>query len=208
MSKNNLTYINKSNDNKLNTNDLIKLGLYSLLVILLMAVGVGVCALIFSVIFSGKIYFSIFTTVGTGFFAAPAFTLIFHKINKKYSVFIVTIIVGLFLLLSGHLAVAFPFSLVGAVIAEYFFRKNNEYLSYIFFTLSGIGAIIPMYFMRAQYVAHLQARDFSASKIDFIMANSSMTMFYYIIILTIIFSIIGTYFGRKIYFKNFNKAGL
>ena len=61
-----------------------------------MAVGVGVCALIFSVIFSGKIYFSIFTTVGTGFFAAPAFTLIFHKINKKYSVFIVTIIVGLF----------------------------------------------------------------------------------------------------------------
>ena len=35
-----------------------------------------------------------------------------------------------------------------------------------------------------------------------------MKTFIFIVIVTIIFSIIGTYLGRKLYFKNFNKAGI
>ena len=83
-----LKYKNTGNDSKLKTKDLITLGLYTLLLILLMAVGVGVCAGVFSVLFAGKVYFSIFTPVATAVFAAPAFTLIFNKIKKNYSVFI------------------------------------------------------------------------------------------------------------------------
>lgn len=205
---NNLNYIKRNKDDKLTTSDLIKLGLYTLLLILLMAVGVGVCAAIFSVLFNGKIYFSVFTTVATGFFAAPAFTLIFNKINKKYAVFISALILGLFLLISGHVAIAFPLTILGGVIAEYFFRKNNEYISYIFFTIGGIGAIVPMYFMRDSYIEHLKTKNFAPEKIDFIMANADTKMFFIVIISTIIASLLGTYLGRKIYYKNFNKAGL
>lgn len=203
-----LKYIKKDNSDTLSIPDLIKLGLYTLLLILLMAVGVGACAVIFSVLFSGKIYFSIFTTVGTGLFAAPAFTLIFNKIKKKYTILIVSVVIGLFLVISGHAALSLPVSIVGGLVAEYFFRKNNEYLSYIFFTLSGIGAIIPIYFMKKNYIEHLHSKDYSQEKIDFIMSSSSMTMFFTVISFTIIFSILGTYIGRKIYFRNFNKAGL
>ena len=93
-------------------------------------------------------------------------------------------------------------------MAEIFSRKNNEYLSYIFFTLGQIGTVIPMYFMRDVYISHLKARGFSNEKIDFIMTNASLQMFVIIVVTTIIFSVIGTYIGRKIYFKNFEKAGL
>lgn len=203
-----LKYKNTGNDSKLKTKDLITLGLYTLLLILLMAVGVGVCAGVFSVLFAGKVYFSTFTSVATAVFAAPAFTLIFNKIKKNYSVFISAFILGLFLLLSGHTAIAFPIAVIGGILAEIFSRKNNEYLSYIFFTLGQIGTVIPMYFMRDVYISHLKARGFSNEKIDFIMTNSSLQMFVIIVVTTIIFSVIGTYIGRKIYFKNFEKAGL
>lgn len=205
---NNLNYVKRNNNGKLTTNDLVKLGLYTILLILLMAVGVGACAAFFSVVFSGKVYFSVYTTVGTSLFASLAFTLIFNKINKNYAVMIVSVIVGLFLLLSGHVALAFPLSVVCGVISEYFFRKNNEYLSYIFFNLGGLGSLIPMYFMKDNYIEHLKAKDYSQEKIDFIMTNSSINTFFIVVVLTILFSLIGTYIGRKVYFKNFNKAGL
>ncbi|MBU0278576.1 MULTISPECIES: MptD family putative ECF transporter S component [unclassified Gemella] len=203
-----LKYINKENDNKLKTKDLITLGLYTLLLILLMAVGLGVCAGVFSVLFAGKLYFSVFTTVATGLFAAPAYTLIFNKIKKDYAVFIAAFIIGVFLLLSGHPYIAFPITILGGLLAEYFFRKNNEYLSYIFFTLGGLGALMPMYFMRDSYIEHLKARGFSPEKIDFVMSNSSMNIFIVVVVLTIVFSALGTYIGRKLYFRNFDKAGL
>lgn len=202
-----LKYINKTNNN-LQINDLITLGLYNVLMIILMGVGVGVCAGVFSVLFAGKIYFALFTTVGTGLLAGPAYTLIFNKINKNYAVFISSVILGIFLLVSGHLAIAFPITLVGGVLAEYFYRLKNEYLSYLCFTLGGLGAIIPVYFMRDSYIKHLESRNFPIEKINFIMQNSNVQMFIIIIVATIVFSLIGTYIGRKIYYKNFDKAGL
>ncbi|MBF0714146.1 MptD family putative ECF transporter S component [Gemella sp. GH3] len=203
-----LKYIKNNSKDKLQINDLIKLGLYNLLLIILMGVGVGVCAVVISLLFAGKLYFSIFTTVGTGLFAAPAFTLIFHKINKNNAILITTVISGLFLLLSGHVALAFPITVLFGFIAEYYFRKGNEYLSYQCFTLGGIGTVIPLYFMKSSYIEHLQARGYSQEKVDFIMSNSSLEIFIIMIIATIFSTLLGTYISRKLYFKNFEKAGL
>lgn len=208
MTEQKLQYIDKKISSKLQTKDYITLGLYTLLIILLMAVGVGVLAAVFSILFSGKYYFAAFTTIATALFAAPAYTLIFHKINKKYAIFITTFILGLFLGLSGHALITFFFTVLGGVAAEYFFRKNNEYLSYLFYTLGSISAIIPMYFMKKNYIEHLHARGYSEEKINFIMSQTSIEVFIIILVLTIIFSFLGTYIGRKIYFRNFDKAGL
>lgn len=205
---NNLNYIKKDNSSNLATKDLITLGLYTLLMILLMGVGVGICAAFFSIFFAGKIYFAIFTTVGTGFFAAPAFTLIFQKINKKNAVLISSFVVSLFLLISGHVAISFVTQIIGGIVAEFFFRRNNEYLSYLFFTMGGLGAILPMYFMKNNYIAHMLERGFSQDKINFVMNSSSLQMFWIIIVSTIVFTLIGTYIGRSIYFRNFEKAGI
>ncbi len=205
---NNLNYIKKDKSTSLATKDLINLGLYNLLMILLMGVGVGICAAFFSVFFAGEIYFAIFTTVGTGFFAAPAFTLIFQKINKKYAVLISSFVLSLFLLISGHVAISFVTQMLGGLIAEFFYRRNNEYLSYLFFTMGGIGAILPMYFMKNNYITHMLERGFSQEKVNFVMNSASLQMFWIVIISTVIFTLIGTYIGRSIYFRNFEKAGI
>ncbi|MBF0709645.1 MULTISPECIES: MptD family putative ECF transporter S component [unclassified Gemella] len=204
----NLKYIKKEEQSKLNIKDLITLGLYNLLIILLMGVGVGVCAAFFSFAFNGQYYFAIFTTVGTGLFAAPAFSLIFNKIKKKNAILITTLIQAVFLLLSGHAAIAFFITIVAAILAEYFFRKNNEYLSYLAYTFGGIGAIIPVYFMKDSYIQHLRDKEYSQEKIDFIMHSSSLSVLLAVVIATVILTLLGTYIGRKIYFKNFDKAGI
>ena len=98
--------------------------------------------------------------------------------------------------------------IASAVLAEIAFRYGNEYLSYLFFNLGTIGIILPMFFMKDEYVRHLQNRNYSEEKINLVMSTTDLKTFVFIVIFTIIFSIIGTYLGRKLYFKNFNKAGL
>lgn len=208
MSEKKLKYTTYVDNKQLNIKDLITLALYNVLIILLMAVGLGICAAIFSVLFAGKVYFSVFTSVATALFAAPAYTLIFNKINKNYAIFISAFVLGLFLFLSGHAAVAFPISVIGGIVAEYFFRKRNEYLSYICYSLGNIGSIIPMYFMRNNYINHLTAKGFSQEKIDLILKHSDLMTFVIIVVLTILAAVIGTSIGRKIYFRNFDKAGI
>ena len=109
---------------------------------------------------------------------------------------------------SGHSVVGGVVLIVAAVLAEIAFRYGNEYLSYLFFNLGNIGIILPMFFMKDSYVKHLQNRNYSQEKINLVMSSTDMKTFIFIVIFTIIFSIIGTYLGRKLYFKNFNKAGI
>ena len=50
-----LKYINKEENKNLQIKDLITLGLYTILLILVMAVGIGISTLLTSVIFGGKV---------------------------------------------------------------------------------------------------------------------------------------------------------
>jgi len=124
------------------------------------------------------------------------------------AIFIMIAIIGIFMTVSGHSVVGGIVLIFAAVLAEIAFRYGNEYLSYLFFNLGNIGLILPMFFMKDSYVKHLQSRNYSDEKIKLVMSTTDMKTFIFIVIFTIIFSIVGTYLGRKLYFKNFNKAGL
>lgn len=203
-----LKYINKEENKNLQINDLITLGLYTILLIIVMGAGVGIGTLLTSVIFGGKVYFATYTSVVVALVCGGVYSLIFNKINKNMSIFIMTAIIALFMALSGHAFIGSIALFIAAIFAEFFFRKNNEYLSYLFFNLGNIGIILPMFFMKDNYIKHLQGRNFPQEKIDLVMQSSDMKTFVFIVVFTIIFSLVGTYFGRKIYFKNFKKAGL
>jgi len=56
-----LKYINKEENKNLQIKDLITLGLYTILLILVMAVGIGISTLLTSLIFGGKVYFATYT---------------------------------------------------------------------------------------------------------------------------------------------------
>jgi len=188
--------------------DLITLGLYTILLILVMAVGIGISTLLTSVIFGGKVYFATYTSITAALVCGSVYSLIFNKINKNMAIFIMIAIIGIFMSVSGHSIVGGIVLIFAAVLAEIAFRYGNEYLSYLFFNLGNIGIILPMFFMKDSYVKHLQNRNYSDEKINLVMSSTDMKTFIFIVVFTIIFSIIGTYLGRKLYFKNFNKAGL
>ena len=203
-----LKYINKEENKNLQIKDLITLGLYTILLILVMAVGIGISTLLTSVICGGKVYFATYTSITAAVVCGSVYSLIFNKINKNMAIFIMIAIIGIFMSVSGHSIVGGIVLIFAAVLAESAFRYGNEYLSYLFFNLGNIGIILPMFFMKDSYVKHLQNRNYSDEKINLVMSSTDMKTFIFIVVFTIIFSIIGTYLGRKLYFKNFNKAGL
>ena len=203
-----LKYVQNKNSKKLQIKDLITLGLYSILLILLMGVGVGLGTAVISIVFGGKVYFATFSSIATALTSGVAYSLIFNKINKNMAIFIMTLIMAMFLALSGHSILGSAVMFVFGIIAEFFFRRGSEYLSYLAFNLGTIGIILPMFFMKESYIEHLKGRNYPAAKIDLVMSNTSITTFVIIVVLTIVASILGTYLGRKIYFKNFSKAGL
>ncbi|AME09048.1 MULTISPECIES: MptD family putative ECF transporter S component [Gemella] len=203
-----LKYIDKQGNKKLQIKDLITLGLYTILLILSMAIGVGIGTLVTSVVFGGKVYFATYVSAATALVCGSAYSLIFNKINKNMAIFTMITIIAVFIALTGHSLVGSVTMIVCAIFAEFFFRKNNEYLSYLFFNLGNIGIILPMFFMKDTYIKHLQGRNYSQEKIDFVMGSSDIKTFILIIVLTVLLSFIGAYLGRKLYFKNFHKAGL
>lgn len=203
-----LKYINKKENSNLQIKDLITLGLYTILLILVMAVGIGISTILTAVLFGGKVYFATYTSITVALVCGSVYSLIFNKINKNMAIFIMIAIIGLFMAISGHSILGGVVLIFAAILAEIAFRYGNEYLSYLFFNLGNIGIILPMFFMKDSYVKHLQNRNYSEEKINLVMSTTDMETFIFIVIFTIIFSIVGTYLGRKLYFKNFNKAGL
>ena len=203
-----LKYINKKENSNLQIKDLITLGLYTILLILVMVVGIGISTILTAVLFGGKVYFATYTSITVALVCGSVYSLIFNKINKNMAIFIMIAIIGLFMAISGHSILGGVVLIFAAILAEIAFRYGNEYLSYLFFNLGNIGIILPMFFMKDSYVKHLQNRNYSEEKINLVMSTTDMKTFIFIVIFTILFSFIGTYLGRKLYFKNFNKAGL
>ena len=89
-----LKYINKEQNKNLQIKDLITLGLYTILLILLMGVGVGLGTLFTSVVFGGKVYFATYTSVAAALVCGSAYSLIFNKINKNMAIFIMIAIIA------------------------------------------------------------------------------------------------------------------
>lgn len=203
-----LKYVESKDNKKLQVKDLITLGLYSALLIILMGASIGIGTLLTTILFGGKIYFATFTSVAAALVCGVAYSLIFNKINKNMAIFILNAILAIFMLVSGHALIGSIVMIIFGIASEYFYRKNNEYLSYLFFNLGTIGAVLPLFFMKENYISHLKARNYPQEKIDLVMNNSSLTTFILIIVLTVVMSYVGCYIGRKLYFKNFDKAGL
>ena len=83
-----LKYINKEENKNLQIKDLITLGLYTILLILVMAVGIGISTLLTSVIFGGKVYFATYTSITAALVCGSVYSLIcnIHFNNSCISV--------------------------------------------------------------------------------------------------------------------------
>ena len=98
-----LKYINKEENKSLQIKDLITLGLYTILLILVMAVGIGISTLLTAVVFGGKVYFATYTSITAALVCGSVYSLIFNKINTQTVVFYLKITIWVLLVIYFYL---------------------------------------------------------------------------------------------------------
>lgn len=191
-------------DNKLNVKDLINVGIFT------------------------AIYFVVFFAVGmVGFipvlllalpFLDPAvggipFMLYLTKVKKFGMVTITGILVGLFMLATGHgwpvlvTGVVFPF-LADLILKSGQYKSwKKTVIGYSVFSLWIVGAMLPMWIMRDSYFATMR-EGYGDQYADTLMNLMSGWVLALIPILAIVGGVVGAYLGRGTLKKHFIRAGI
>ena len=113
------------------------------------------------------------------------------------------LVMSIFFFSSGHFILSFVTNIVFAIIADlkgYISKYKNKamiLLSYIVFSYGLMGPVLPMWFLKDQYVSNLVARGKEAVYIERLFEYINMGTFRLCIVAILIGSIIGGLFGIK-----------
>ncbi len=138
------------------------------------------------------------------------FLLLYTKVNKKGVVLLVGLILAA-LQLANFWAIAVVIAL-GAIIAEFFWRKLNRHkfsTMLICFTTQIIfwylGMFLPLIFMKDMYIAALPAYEHLYSSVFDIIIGP---MFFVGLAATVVGCTVGAFLGKLLLRKHFLKAGI
>ena len=145
-------------------------------------------------------------------FGGIVFMLFLTKVKKFGMVYIMTIIMGLLMWLTGMSYYALVIGLITGLISE-FILKKGEYksakcaiLAHAVFCFWIVSNYIPLFFFADKYWSTRQ--NFGQEYIDALTKMFPKWMFPVHIALCFGFGILGGLFGRKILKKHFAKAGI
>ena len=194
--------------NKLTVPDLISIGVFTALYFVLVTIAT----------FASVAIFPGFNNVVLPAFCALisgcVYTLLVVKLQKFGGISVMGIVMGLFFMISGHFIISFAANIVMGIVADCVAKvgkyKSKKWiiLSYVLFSYGLFGPVIPMWFMKAAYVANLVARGKDAVYIAELFANINMVTFVLAVVATLICALVGGWFGMKMIKKHFVKAGI
>ena len=111
--------------------------------------------------------------ISIGVFTAIYFVLVtIATFATSASITIMGLVMSIFLFSSGHFILSFVTNIVFAIIADligYISKYKNKamiLLSYIVFSYGLMGPVLPMWFLKDQYVSNLVARGKDAVYIE------------------------------------------
>ncbi len=191
----------------LSTGDFITIGVFSL-IYFVVAFAIGGIAQATPVTFP-------FMPMIVALFAGSIFMLYCAKIPKRGAVFVLGILAGLLLFITGMfwmMSVFFiVFGLVADCIAAYghfkSFRKNL--VAYCVFALAPMGAYLPMAIMPAQFDAFIRKKGNVSSFSGIIHSiGANHWIIPAMVVGTILCALAGGTIGRKLLKKHFEKAGI
>lgn len=138
--------------------------------------------------------------------------LFLTKVKKPGMIFIMAIIMGLLMVLTGMGMWSLLTSAIAGLIAEIVFKSGNyasakkAVLTYGFFSLWMYGNYMSLFLDREQYFA--QRASFGKAYAEAVAQLLPNWMAFVLLIACFICGILGGLFGQKVLKKHFEKAGL
>lgn len=188
---------------KLNGRDLINIGIYSAIYfVVVMAFAMLGLIPIFLILLSSMI----------GIIGGIPFMLFLTKVKKPGMIFIMSLIMGILMFVTGMTWMPIPFAAVTGFLAEMAYHSggyksvSKAVLASGIFSLWAVGNYLPLFLQRDQYFA--DRSDYGQDYVDAVVRMTPNWMFVMLIVMTFVCGIIGGLIGKALLKKHFAKAGI
>ncbi|AXU26448.1 conserved hypothetical integral membrane TIGR02185 family protein [Clostridioides difficile CD149] len=155
-----------------------------------------------------------YQAMGSALLCGPVYMLLVAKVGKKWSVFILGIVVGILLFITGmHWAMVLGCIIMGFIadiIARIgnFKSKKMNIISYMIFSLGGVGSFLEYFINPNGWIRAMVEKGTDQSYLDTMNAVAKPWMIYVIIIGTLLVAAFSAWVGSKLLKKQFEKAGI
>ncbi|MBR1931301.1 MAG: MptD family putative ECF transporter S component [Lachnospiraceae bacterium] len=193
----------QGNNSKLNGRDLINVGIYSAIYfVIVMAFAMTGLIPIFLMLLSSMV----------AFFGGIPFMLFLTKVKKPGMIFIMSVIMGVLVFVTGMTYMPVIVSVITGIIAELVYRSGSyqsmskAILTAGVFPLWAVGNYLPLFLQREQYFA--QRESYGQEYADAVMRLTPNWMMIVLVLATFLCGILGGLLGRFLLKKHFKKAGI
>lgn len=190
----------------LSVKDLVTTGIFTALVFVFIFVG--------SILFAPNPVLTFFMPAGGGLLAGPAFLLMIAKVQKRWSLSIMGVVICIIWFVTGmHWAMALGY-LVMAVVADFvagagqYKSKKLNTLAYVLFSLGSTGTYIIFFADPDGWAQTMLGNGTEQGFIDTMQATANTGILIAMFAAAIITSSISAFVGCKLLKKQFEKAGI
>ncbi|WP_169740338.1 MptD family putative ECF transporter S component [Actinomyces israelii] len=191
---------------RLGTRDLITLGVYSVLYVVVMFIAGMPFA------FSPVLTYAL--PVSAAFFCAPVYLLLVAKVPRRGAVAILGAVVGLVLFVTGMFWLWAVAALVlgvaaGEITALGRFRSPGlNTVSYVVLALAPLASYVMVWINQQSYRAYLVGKGTDDSYMNTMIAAANQWLLVAIVVGTLLAAWLGTLLGRRMLARHFTRAGI
>lgn len=190
----------------LSVKDLVTTGIFTALVFVFILIG--------GMFFATNPVLTFFMPAGSGLLAGPAFLLMIAKVQKRWSLSIMGVVIGILWFVTGmHWAFVLGY-LVMAIVADFvagagkYRSKKLNSLAYILFSLGSTGTYILFFVDPNGWAQAMLGNGTEQSYIDTMQATANTGILVAMFAAVLITSAISAFVGCKLLKKQFEKAGI
>lgn len=190
----------------LSVKDLVTTGIFTALVFVFILIG--------GMFFATNPVLTFFMPAGSGLLAGPAFLLMIAKVQKRWSLSIMGVVIGILWFVTGmHWAFVLGYLLM-AIVADFvagagkYRSKKLNSLAYILFSLGSTGTYILFFIDPNGWAQTMLGNGTEQSYIDTMQATANTGILVAMFAAVLITSAISAFVGCKLLKKQFEKAGI
>lgn len=190
----------------LSVKDLVTTGIFTALVFVFILIG--------GMFFATNPVLTFFMPAGSGLLAGPAFLLMISKVQKRWSLSIMGVVIGILWFVTGmHWAFVLGYLLM-AIVADFvagagkYRSKKLNSLAYILFSLGSTGTYILFFVDPNGWAQTMLGNGTEQSYIDTMQATANTGILVAMFAAVLITSAISAFVGCKLLKKQFEKAGI
>lgn len=190
----------------LSVKDLVTTGIFTALVFVFILIG--------GMFFATNPVLTFFMPAGSGLLAGPAFLLMIAKVQKRWILSIMGVVIGILWFVTGmHWAFVLGYLLM-AIVADFvagagkYRSKKLNSLAYILFSLGSTGTYILFFVDPNGWAQTMLGNGTEQSYIDTMQATANTGILVAMFAAVLITSAISAFVGCKLLKKQFEKAGI